>query len=202
MRLSDRLQKNATRRKKNALQRLFIPENLSDLRRPSWGLDGLQSCPDPLARGILKALGRPKVFVSVPALPKSVNASKIGFRKNVLHPDVKVFQDMVRRVIVMDGSRPDLQEALSSRYVMLIVYESPKWVTQELRIAKRDVDNRVKILSDALILGAKGGDDSNAWSILIFKLHSFEERTTAFLYPLPGAIPVVRGEHDGQVLGI
>lgn len=182
----------AHRRKKSVQTTLRIPLRLEEKLFPSWGSMG--KCPDDLARGIWKAFpDAAKPFISIPALPKTLNSMKIGRRKHKLHPDVEVFRDMMRRAMLIARTDFHWRPVLSGRHILLVVLESQKWVTAKGMVAVRDADNRLKVVLDALHLAVGSGeaDDSNAWSVHVFKLQSWEERTTVGAIPLPASIPWV-----------
>lgn len=190
----------AARRKRQVQPTLQIPADFHARKHPKWG--SLFDCPESLARGIWKAmLDAPAAMeLSVPALPKTLNSMKIGRRKHKLHPDVEVFRAMVRmRMECYPGQKDQWSQVLSSKHVLIVVLESPKWITADLNVAKRDADNRLKVVLDALQLAAGAGeaDDSNAWSVHVFKLQSWEDRTTVGAIQLPPEFPWVRA--DGSV---
>ena len=190
----------AKRRKTNVKVTLTIPPEFHVRRTPAWG--GLSRCPDALARGIWISMADADqaLQLSVPALPKTLNSMKIGRRKHKLHPDVEVFRAMVRmRMEDYPGQKDQWSAILSSKHALVVVLESPKWITSELKVAKRDADNRLKVVLDALQLAAGAGqaDDSNAWSVHVFKLQSWEDRTTVGAIKLDAAVPWVRT--DGSV---
>lgn len=194
-------------RKSESRRTIEIPENFSDLLVPAWTMS---QCPDPILGAVLRYYSARYFMsrVSIPALSKTANkAWRMGKGKMFLHPDIAVIKKMVRKSI--DEKNPEwgicLANVLARRFAVVAVFESTKWTCSDGSIwQNRDVDNRVKTMMDALVAACvkvnPQCNDSNAWQIHAFKLQSFEERSTLFVFDLSREkIPRV-GEANGTLL--
>lgn len=76
---------------------------------------------------------------------------------------------------------------INATFGMMIILESQTWVlTSEKnrgKNARKDVDNRIKPVLDALVEAVGSDADHNCWDVHAFKLTGTEERTTIYLYP-------------------
>lgn len=65
----------------------------------------------------------------------------------------------------------------------VLLFESPYWLTAQRVVREIDVDNRVKIVFDA-IQQATGTKDELHWNFYVEKILSKRQRTTIFLFDL------------------
>lgn len=65
----------------------------------------------------------------------------------------------------------------------VVLFESPVWVTQELKVRKEDADNKLKPALDAAAR-ATGVPDELHWHVHAFKVPSKKTRTIVYLFDL------------------
>ena len=130
---------------------------------------------------------------SVPGTPLSLNhqyGHKPAFRKTkkgklmmtmtkYLKEEVGDFRGLVQASLL----RAKVEWKPKGVTAVVIIFESPAWVTQEHRVRKVDVDNKVKPTFDAISKGS-GVDDSMHWESYTYKVLSMSERTICYLFDL------------------
>lgn len=126
--------------------------------------------------------GRAEFAYSLPFLPTSINDAKhLGSRggwHNYVAPATAAFYS--NHSLSLAGRRNDWKPKGTTAAV--IVFEASKlWMTKEQRIRKADVDNRVKVLFDA-ISKTTDTDDCTHWSEHFFKLVGRRDATHVWLF--------------------
>ncbi len=130
---------------------------------------------------------------SVPGLPLSLNHQYFHtnqFRKTkkgktmmvqgkALKPEVHEFRQLVAQAM-----QTNKQWRSTGVTAMVVLFESPAWLTQDFTARKMDQDNKLKPLADA-IEQATGVADQLHWEIHTFKVASLKkERTVVYLFDL------------------
>jgi hypothetical protein len=69
----------------------------------------------------------------------------------------------------------------------VVLFESPTWLTQEMRVRKEDCDNKIKPALDAAAL-ATGIPDELHWQVHAFKVASKRIRTIVYLFDLGNVV--------------
>lgn len=124
--------------------------------------------------------GRQWVRFSIDDMPKSVN--HMFFHRNnmrILQPHVKEFRSLVADTM----NHQKINWAPVGVTAVVIIFQSPMWITLERRVREMDVDNRVKPLLDA-IQHATGQVDERHWHFHAFKAPSKRTRSTVYLFDL------------------
>lgn len=112
----------------------------------------------------------------------TVNSQYIHTRFNTrLKEEVKKFRLIVKAA--MNSCGQDWSPKGTAAIVLIV--ESPHWITQKHTISEMDVDNRLKPLLDAVKLGKNATvDDCIYWDVLLFKQVAKKKRTIVYLFDL------------------
>jgi Holliday junction resolvase RusA-like endonuclease len=121
------------------------------------------------------------IAFAVPGLPPTINKAYIKTRWNVrLSDESKTFKEIVRLSLLnkKHSFKP------TGTIAVVIQFCSPHWVTKKYEVRKMDLDNRVKILIDAVKEGLNNVDDSLVFEFCSFKVVTRSEETRVYLYDL------------------
>lgn len=173
-------------------RKLSIPTDFYDRLVPAWkDRNGLPTPYRELAF-FIPGVGIPVTRVSVPALPLSANAMwrKMPFGM-VLHPDAKTYRKMIEMAI--GTAKDQVLPLVSDSFGVIIFLESAGWLTAKGKTGRKDVDNRIKPVLDAMVEAVGEDCDHNCWDVHAFKLTGKEDRTTIYLYPrVMGQTPLLK----------
>lgn len=138
----------------------------------------------PSATAILHALTqdkkRPTLSFAVAMLPPTVNHAYIHTRFNArLSEEYKFFKTVVSSTVKI--TNPFFK--ISGTACVIILLESPRWITKKHTIRTMDLDNRVKPMLDA-IKDAIGSPDETNWELHVYKIASKKEQTTVCLFDM------------------
>ena len=138
----------------------------------------------PSALAILQALTQEKkgahLSFAVPMLPPTVNHAYIHTRFNArLSEEYKFFKTVVAQTVKI--TNPVFK--ISATASVMILLESPRWITKKHTIRTMDLDNRVKPMLDAIKDAIKSPDETN-WELHVYKIASKREQTTVAIFDL------------------
>lgn len=131
--------------------------------------------------------GWDRALVRIPGIPKSLNHQyRRGRCGNVfLHEEVKNWRDTARLAIYRMRPQVKFHRLVNG----VIIFRSPKWVTQKSTVAMLDADNRTKPVLDAIKRDPKAShlpylieDDSLLWEWYTAKQLADQEETLVYLY--------------------
>lgn len=131
--------------------------------------------------------GWDRAMVRIPGIPKSLNHQyRRGSHGNTfLHEDVRKWRDTARLAIHRMKPRVVFHGLING----VIIFRSPKWVTQKGTAALQDADNRTKPVLDAIKQDPKKPnlpylikDDSLLWEWYTAKQLSDREETVIYIY--------------------
>lgn len=103
-----------------------------------------------------------------------------------MDPAVKAFREMTIAATI--GRKYSPRGVLAA----ILIHESPAWITKESAIRRKDVDNPVKCVLDAM-QGAIGLVDEKLWEVHTAKMVSSRECVHVWLYELGDAITGIKG---------
>lgn len=124
-------------------------------------------------------------------IPRSLNHQYGGNRRGqtYLEPEVRAFRKRLAEKAIGLISQPWVP---TGRIAAVCVLISPRWVQKDGHIRPTDLDNRVKVLLDALQECVPGFRDEAIWDLHLFKQHCTEgERTLLYLIDLGDIVPSV-----------
>lgn len=129
---------------------------------------------------LLGTRGVPAFSFAVGMLPPTVNHAYIHTRFNTrLSEEYLLFKKMVDHSVKL--SRNNFKIRATAAVVILL--ESPRWVTKKSTIREMDADNRVKPMLDAMQESLEIPDETN-WEIHVYKIASAKEQVTCFVFDL------------------
>lgn len=131
----------------------------------------------------------PQFYVEIPDEPPSANRlhhRRVGQKQFFLDPQVKAFRALTDAATWSKRYNP--------RGVVgcIIIVESPVWVTKKHTVRRRDADNPVKALFDALQLSV-GMPDELIWQFTSAKMLSRRSATHVWLFGLGDVITGIGG---------
>lgn len=136
------------------------------------------------ALAILGALSqdkkRPTLSFAVAMLPPTVNHAYIHTRFNArLSEEYKFFKSVVNHTVKV--TNPLFK--ISGTACVMILLESPRWITKKHTIRTMDLDNRVKPMLDSIKEAINSPDETN-WELHVYKIASKREQTTVCIFDL------------------
>lgn len=140
---------------------------------------------------------------------------RLTFVVEGLPPSVnKIYRGMGRNRTRTDEYRSFESEVAASLYgrlknwnplgtvMVLVILESPNWVTKKNTIRDMDADNRLKALLDCIQHATSIPDNIN-WEVHVWKQSSDNERSSCFLFDLGDVVNhftnTNMGESDGSI---
>jgi len=164
--------------------------------RPSWKsslMDALPYSCRALQSAFRLIPGAREVYIEVPNEPPSVNHIYRQLRNKKtnkpvfkLEDSVLAYREMVRIACMGKTFHPRGVTAA------IVVIESPRWITKEYKVGRKDVDNTLKSVLDGLNY-ALGSDDALLWEIHPFKLVSTRGATHIWLHELGDVVNALGG---------
>ena len=150
------------------------------LKRVGDLFNNLPDTANAIVNYLLGTRGVPALSFAVAKLPPTVNHAYIRTRWNTrLSEEYLEFKKMVDHSIQL--SRNNFKIRATAAVVILL--ESPRWVTKKNTIRQMDADNRVKTVLDAVQDSLQIPDETN-WEIHVYKIASTKEQTTCFIFDL------------------
>lgn len=123
---------------------------------------------------------KPTLSFAVGMLPPTVNHAYIHTRYNArLSEEYKFFKSVVLQTVKL--TNPGFK-IIGTACVMLL-FESPRWITKKHTIREMDLDNRVKPMLDAIKESINSPDETN-WELHAYKIASKREQTTVCIFDL------------------
>lgn len=117
---------------------------------------------------------------SITKLPPTVNHMyKRSRGKTYLSEEAVVFRNQVCFAL----NKQSGHFKTNSIFSIILLFESPKWVTKKSTVREMDADNRIKSMLDA-IQQSIGLQDERIWEIHCWKIASKVEKTTVYLFEL------------------
>ncbi len=142
----------------------------------------------PSALAIINSLNqdkqRPSLSFALSMLPPTVNHAYIHTRFNArLSEEYKFFKSVVSATVRV--TNPAFK--ISGTACVMILLESPRWITKKHTIRAMDLDNRVKPMLDAIKESINSPDETN-WELHVYKVASKKEQTTVAIFDLGDVI--------------
>jgi Holliday junction resolvase RusA-like endonuclease len=122
----------------------------------------------------------PTLSFAVSMLPPTVNHAYIYTRYNArLSEEYKFFKVVVAQTVKL--TNPLFK--ISHTACVMMLFESPRWITKKHTIREMDLDNRIKPMLDAIKESINSPDETN-WELHAYKIASKREQTTVCIFDL------------------
>jgi len=105
-----------------------------------------------------------------------------GFQTR-LHPEVHQYRAFVTEAM----GRSRFEWRPKGVTAAIIFFESPYWLDGKRLVAQKDVDNRAKVILDAIELASEVPDELH-WEVHLYKVQSKNSRTTVYLFDMPDVV--------------